>query len=74
MRSLQLQKRMLMADAAHQAERMRLRPGSPEAREQGCICPVLDNAHGRGYLGDGERFGWVMRGDCPIHGEEVRRG
>ena len=43
-------------------------PGSPEASAAGCNCPVLDNAHGRGYFGDGEKFGWVVRGDCPIHG------
>ena len=48
-------------------------PGSPEARDTGCKCPVLDNAHGRGHLGDGEQFGWVVRGDCPTHGEEATR-
>lgn len=46
-------------------------PGSPEAIAQGCTCPVLDNGHGRGYLGDGERFGWVMSLDCPLHGTEA---
>ena len=45
-------------------------PGSTEAIALGCICPVLDNAHGRGYLGDGERFGWVVVESCPIHGKE----
>ena len=28
-------------------------PGSAEAIEQGCTCPVLDNEHGRGYMGLG---------------------
>lgn len=46
-------------------------PGSPEAIAQGCTCPVLDNGHGKGYLGDGERFGWVMSLDCPLHGTEA---
>lgn len=45
-------------------------PGSREAGEQGCICPVLDNGHGRGYLGDGEKFGWVVNMSCPMHGEK----
>lgn len=26
-------------------------PGSPESIAAGCICPVLDNAHGRGWMG-----------------------
>ena len=47
-----------------------MNPGSPEAIEAGCRCPVLDNGHGRGYLGDGERFGWWMSSDCPIHGKD----
>lgn len=45
-----------------------MKPGSDEAREMGCTCPVLDNAHGRGRGGDGEKFGWVVNGDCPMHG------
>ena len=49
---------------------MTLNPGSPEAREQGCVCPVLDNGHGAGRGGDGEQFGWYIRGDCPLHGSE----
>ena len=43
-------------------------PGSNEALDAGCSCPVIDNGHGRGYLGDGEKFGWVMNEDCPLHG------
>lgn len=42
-------------------------PGSPDAKAQGCRCPVLDNGNGRGYLGDGTRFGWVMSSDCQLH-------
>lgn len=40
-------------------------PGSDEAIKQGCSCPVLDNAHGKGMC-DGTVF-WVNR-TCPIHG------
>jgi len=49
-------------------------PGSPGAIRKGCICPVLDNAHGRGYMGgrkntEGEML-YVVQQDCPLHGEE----
>lgn len=47
---------------------MTLHPGSGEAREQGCKCPVLDNCHGAGRYGDGTQYGWYIREDCPIHG------
>lgn len=47
-----------------------LNPGTPEAVAQGCQCPCMDNGHGRGYLGDGERFGWVMSDTCPLHGKK----
>lgn len=47
-------------------------PGSDAAREQGCHCPVMDNAHGRGRYGDGKEFGWFTAEGCPLHrfGEE----
>lgn len=44
-------------------------PGSPEAREQGCTCPVLDNAHGAGYMGIPGH--WCISCECPLHGGEV---
>ena len=37
-------------------------PGSPEAVEKGCKCPVMDNEE---LLGD---LKWV-NGDCPLHGK-----
>lgn len=40
-------------------------PGSSEALDQGCRCPVLDNSHGIGYLGVPGR--WAYSGDCPLH-------
>ena len=45
-------------------------PGSDEAIDQGCTCSVLDNAHGRGYLGDGDKYGWWSNASCPLHNEE----
>lgn len=42
-------------------------PGSDEAIEQGCTCPVLDNGHGNQELGDSRGF-WI-NGGCPIHDE-----
>ena len=47
-------------------------PGSKEALELGCLCPVLDNCHGLGRGQDGERYGWWVNGYCPIHMMEVR--
>lgn len=47
-------------------------PGSPAARELGCRCPILDNAHGKGYLGgmtDSEgNLIFVISAVCPLHG------
>ena len=45
-------------------------PGSDEAREQGCTCPVLDNCHGNGVYMYGETCYWKNT-DCPIHGESA---
>ena len=39
-------------------------PGSKEAVDQGCICPVLDNSYGKGYYGSGD---FVISMDCPLH-------
>ena len=39
-------------------------PGSDEALELGCRCPVVDNGHGRRQDG---RF--TMSLACPLHGE-----
>jgi hypothetical protein len=53
-------------------------PGSLEAIVAGCRCPVMDNGHGRGYLGGvldpetGEPV-FVIAADCPLHGG-VREG
>ena len=43
-------------------------PGSDAAVAQGCTCPTMDNGRGRGHYGDGDKYGFVMSGDCPLHG------
>lgn len=43
-------------------------PGSDEAIKMGCICPVLDNECGEGYLGQKDTF--IIWENCPIHGKE----
>jgi len=53
-------------------------PGSDEAIKQGCVCPVLDNAHGRGWMGgvkDPDTGGvvFVYRVDCPLHKPEIKK-
>jgi hypothetical protein len=44
-------------------------PGSPEALDLGCKCPVMDNHYGQGRPSkDGPLFVYNM--ECPLH---VRR-
>lgn len=43
-------------------------PGSDEAIELGCCCPVLDNGRGRGYLGNPNAF--VTNQECILHGDD----
>lgn len=40
-------------------------PGSDEALDAGCSCPVLDNGHGRGRFGKGKQY--VYNLECPVH-------
>lgn len=40
-------------------------PGSDDALAKGCICPILANAHGRGYYGQPGVF--VYTEGCPLH-------
>jgi hypothetical protein len=44
-------------------------PGSEAAIQNGCTCPVIDNGHGRGYMGISDVY--VHSGDCPLHGHYV---
>jgi hypothetical protein len=43
-------------------------PGSDEALDKGCTCPVLDNAHGRGYMN--QVYFWINN-NCPLHGGSI---
>ena len=40
-------------------------PGSKEAVDKGCTCPIMDNGAGRGYMGQVGKF-WITYG-CPLH-------
>lgn len=45
-------------------------PGSQEAIDKGCTCPILDNGRGAGVYRDdktNEPVFWI-NGDCPLHG------
>ena len=48
-------------------------PGSAAAIDQGCLCAVLDNCHGRfppvppGAMGTGPGGGWYITVGCPLH-------
>lgn len=46
-------------------------PGSDEARKLGCTCPVLDNGHGRGYMGMKDVFVYNM--ECEVHRQIIPR-
>jgi hypothetical protein len=46
-------------------------PGSAEAGVAGCTCPLLDNGHGRGRMGDdGSTLFWVDD-NCRLHGSHL---
>lgn len=52
-----------------------LNPGSNEARVAGCKCPVMDNSHGKGWMGgvkgeDGQTV-FVISELCPLHQSEL---
>ena len=40
-------------------------PGTDEAQNMGCKCPVMDNHYGRGYYHDGKTFVYNM--SCTVH-------
>lgn len=42
-------------------------PGSPEAVEKGCTCPIIDNHHGEGFPLEGIRTFWI-EATCKMHG------
>lgn len=41
-------------------------PGTQEAIDAGCKCPVIDNHYGLGWDGQGRDFIYNM--DCELHG------
>lgn len=41
-------------------------PGSREALDQGCLCPVMDNNHGKQPPFD-DPDGWYIHAECPVH-------
>ena len=44
-------------------------PGSPEAVQQGCSCPISDNARGMGAWGtSGPDAVYWINATCPLHG------
>lgn len=48
-------------------------PGSREALALGCKCPVIDNRHGRGWIGTpGATPLFVKAAHCPLHGTETQ--
>lgn len=60
---------MTMPDAPETAERAAdAKPGSREAVERGCTCPVIDNHYGRGIPG-GQGLKWWISETCPLHSQ-----
>ena len=43
-------------------------PGSKEAQDAGCTCPVWDNHYGEGvdWPGEDKKVFWMVEG-CPLH-------
>lgn len=46
------------------------KPGTKQASELGCTCAVTDNHHGLGAYGDGNKYGWWISENCPLHGRK----
>jgi len=44
------------------------KPGTLTAMLNGCTCSSSENMYGLGINGDGEKFGWAVKKDCPLHG------
>jgi hypothetical protein len=47
-------------------------PGSDEAIEQGCTCPIIDNGHGRGSYYGKDTF--IVTKGCPLHDDRGETG
>ena len=48
-------------------------PGSEAARNIGCNCPHVDNGWGAGWMDSEGKRQFVIRLDCPIHGETTNK-
>lgn len=48
-------------------------PGSDEAVNKGCVCPIIDNCYGKGVGENGEQYGWWVTAECPLHGTNPYR-
>lgn len=50
-------------------------PGTKEAIEAGCLCPVIDNGYGKGsgYLDKNGGPTFWKNWDCPLHGIKDRQ-
>jgi len=44
-----------------------LNPGSLEAVGRGCLCPEIDNRHGRGWPGENGKPVFYLSDQCPMH-------
>lgn len=49
---------------------MNPKPGSDEALEMGCTCPIYDNMRGKGAYGGPEGAFYISL-ECPLHGKEA---
>lgn len=47
-------------------------PGSMEAFEKGCTCPVMDNNYGRGITNEAGIIDFWESADCPIHNQLLK--
>ena len=46
-------------------------PGSSDAIDAGCTCPVVDNGHGKGRFGDSDQYVYSM--DCEYHDDALEQ-
>lgn len=45
-------------------------PGSKEAQEQGCKCPVIDNHYGEGFsMGKDNTKSFWVNSECTLHAD-----
>jgi hypothetical protein len=47
-------------------------PGTNQAADMGCTCPVMDNHYGKGFEMGGKLCFWIQEG-CPLHNLPKRK-